>query len=121
MTPMWNTRAGFAVEQGVPIEVVWNQAHMRRSNWVVARGAPNAAEAWRFAQFCLKPENLGVFCRMMNTGPWIAAAYEHIDEKKARMMPTWKDNLPLVYQPDPLWVGTNLNALTKRFNQWLAT
>ena len=87
----------------------------------MARGAPNAAEAWKFARFCLKPEHLGVFCRLMNTGPWIAAAYEHISEKKARMMPTWKDNLPLVYSPDPLWVGTNLNALTKRFNQWLAT
>lgn len=121
MMPMWNTRAGVAVEQGVPIEVVWNQAHMRRSNWVVPRGTPKAADSWRFAQFCLQPQYLGVFCRLMNTGPWIAAAYEHIDEKKARMMPTWKDNLPLTYQPDPLWVGTNLSALTKRFNQWLAT
>ncbi len=65
-----------------------------------------------FAQFCLKPENLEVFRRLMNTGPWIAGAHEHISEKKARMMSTWKDNLPLVYSPDPLWVGTNLNALT---------
>ena len=37
------------------------------------------------------------------------------------MMPTWKDNFPLCYQPDPLWVGINLSRLTKRFNQWLAT
>jgi putative spermidine/putrescine transport system substrate-binding protein len=121
MMPMWNTRAGVAQEQGVPIEVVWNEAHVRRSNWIVARGTPDAKEAWQFAKFCLQAEPMGNFCRMMNTGPWNPAAYKYISEKKARMMPTWKDNLPLTYSPDPLWVGVNLNQLTKRFNQWLAT
>ncbi len=121
MMPMWNTRAGVAQEQGVPIEVVWNQGHIRRSNWIVPRAAPNAREGWQFAKFCLQPEPMGNFCRMMNTGPWNPKAYEYIPEKKARMMPTWKDNFPLCYQPDPLWVGINLSRLTKRFNQWLAT
>lgn len=121
MMPMWNTRAGVAQEQGVPIEVVWNQAHARRSNWIVARKAPNAQEAWQFVKFCMRPEPQGTFCRLMNTGPWIPEAYKYIPEKKAKMMPTWKDNLPLTYSPDPVWVGTNLNALTKRFNEWLAT
>jgi putative spermidine/putrescine transport system substrate-binding protein len=121
MMPMWNTRAGVAIEQGVPIDIVWNQGHIRRSNWVVPRGAPATREGWEFAKFCLQAEPMGNFCNMMNTGPWNPAAYEFIPEKKARMMPTWKDNLPLCYQPDPLWVGTNLSQLTKRFNQWLAT
>jgi len=121
MMPMWNTRAGVAVEQGVPIEVVWNQAHVRRSNWIVPRAAPNAREGWQFAKFCLQPENLGNFCRMMNTGPWIPAAFKYIPEKKAKMMPTWKENVSLGYQPDPLWVGMNMSQLTKRFNQWLVS
>ena len=121
MMPMWNTRAGVAIEQGVPIELVWNGAHSRRSNWIVARGAADAKDAWQFVKFCLQPEPLGTFCRLMNTGPWIQDAYKYIPEKKARMMPTWKDNLPHTHYPDPVWEGVHLNALTKRFNEWLAT
>jgi len=121
MMPMWNTRAGVAIERGAPVEMVWNGAHMRRSNWIVARGAPDAKDAWRFIKFCLQPEPMGNFCRMMNTGPWNPAAYKYIPEKKARMMPTWRDNLPLCHQPDPVWEGVRLNDLTKRFNEWLAT
>ncbi len=121
MMPMWNTRAGVAMEQGVPIDIVWNEGILIRSNWIVARATPNAKEAWQFADFCLQAEPMANFCRMMNTGPWNPDAYKYIPEQKARMMPTWKENRPLLFEQDALWVGINLSDLTKRFNKWLVT
>jgi spermidine/putrescine-binding protein len=56
MMSIWNARASELAAQGVPVELVWNGAHVGITMWGVAKGAPNRKLAWELIQFAVQPK-----------------------------------------------------------------
>lgn len=121
MIQMWNGRAENVQAQGVDVEIVWNGAEVLMVNWIVARGTPRAELGWRYIQSAHQAERQAKFASLMKYGPANPKAFEYIDEKLARTLPTWPDNINVAYTPDPDWVGANMGEMVKRFNRWLAS
>lgn len=121
MIQMWNGRAANVEKGGVPVQIVWNGAEILMVNWIVVRGTPRADLGWRYIQSAHGPERQAKFATLMNYGPANPKAFEYIDEKLAKTLPTWSENAKAGYSPDPEWVGTNMSAMVKRFNRWISS
>lgn len=118
---IWNGRVLELQDQGHPVEAVWNQAQIDRAYWVVAKGTPRAALARKFIEIAVSPAPLAGFCKQADYGPLNPNAFSALSEKDARRMPTYPDHYKLVFEQDILNAGIDLEAATKRFDQWLAS
>ena len=121
MTPIWGGRAWQLIDQGIPLEVVWNEAFIANSNWIVAKGSPSRADAWRAIDFTCDPERLAKFGRITFQGPLHPKSFEYLSEKEGRRMPSHPENWTKGVIQEVVWTGENLNNVMKQFNQWLAS
>jgi putative spermidine/putrescine transport system substrate-binding protein len=120
MMAIWNARASELAQQGVPVELVWNGAHLSITMWGVAKGAPNRKQAWEFIQFAVGPRQQAEFCNRLYYGPTNPKAYEFVRPEVARQMPTYPDNARQAVTANAAWEGANAAMLQERFTQWLA-
>jgi putative spermidine/putrescine transport system substrate-binding protein len=118
---IWHGRALELIEAGVDVEMVWNQAEIDRAYWVVAKGTPRAELARKFIEIVTSPEPLAGFCKQATYGPLNPGAFKFIEEKDARRMPTYPAHYKLQFEQDILKAGIDLEAATKRFDQWIAS
>lgn len=118
---IWNGRIQELMDQGAATELVWNQAEIDRAYWVVAKGTPRAELARRYIKTAVSPEALAGFCEDANYGPLNPEAFKKIPEKNAVKMPTYPAHYKLAFEQDVLNAGVDLDAMTKRFDQWLAS
>jgi putative spermidine/putrescine transport system substrate-binding protein len=121
MMAIWNARASELAAQGLPVELVWNGAHISITMWGVAKGAPNRKLAWEFIQFAVQPKQQAEFCSRLFYGPTNPKAYEFVRPEVARQMPTYPENARQAVIANAEWEGANAAMLQERFTQWLAS
>ena len=118
---IWNARASELAAQGLPIELVWNGAHLSITMWGVARGAPNRKLAWELIQFAVQPKQQAEFCNRLYYGPTNPKAYELVKPEIAVQMPTYPQNAKQAVIANAEWEAANAAMLQERFTQWLAS
>jgi putative spermidine/putrescine transport system substrate-binding protein len=118
---IWNARGTELKQQGVPCEIVWNEASVLTTMWGVVKGAPNAKLAWEFVQFAVQPEPQAEFARRLFYGPTNPAAYKFLSPEISRELPTSPENSKITVGSDPTWEAANLARIQDRFTQWLAS
>ena len=118
LLPMWNARAIELIHQGVPIEMVWNQAEHSPTHWFVPKGTPRAKAAWQFAEFCARPDRLADFCQRMAYGPVNPKAFDFMKPEVGIELPTWPAHKALGYSADSEWLAPRLAQLRERWEQW---
>jgi putative spermidine/putrescine transport system substrate-binding protein len=121
MMAIWNARASELAQQGVPVELVWNGAHVGITMWGVAKGAPNRKPAWEFIQFAVQPRQQAEFCNRLFYAPTNPKAYEFIRPEIAKQMPTYPENAKQTVTANAEWEAANAAMLQERFTQWLAS
>ena len=121
MTSAYNGRlTGINKTEGRHFEMVWPGSIYAVDSWVVLRGSPNKKAGFDFIQFASAPENQSKLPEYI--------AYGLPDKKANAMVPAdLKNELPTAPQnmedtipiDGAFWVD-NIEALTTRFNAWLA-
>jgi putative spermidine/putrescine transport system substrate-binding protein len=120
MLAMCNARGSELQRQGVPCEVVWQDAVVISDVWGVAKGSPNAKAAWRFIAFASQPERQAEFAKRLYYGPENPAAYQFLSPEIARQLPSAPANASVAAQYDAQWHATHYASLQERFTQWLS-
>ena len=118
---IWNARASELAAQGLPVELVWNGAHVGITMWGVAKGAPNRRLAWELIQFAVQPKPQAEFCNRLYYGPTNPKAYEFVKPEVAKQMPTYPQNAKQTITANAEWEAANSAMLLERFTQWLAS
>jgi putative spermidine/putrescine transport system substrate-binding protein len=121
MTAAYNGRiTGIDKTEGKHFKVVWPGSIYAVDSWVVLKGAENKDAAMDFIAFTSKPEN------EVKLPPFVAYGLPNKEAAKAvpadlqADLPTSPANLEKAIPLDvDFWVD-NSEALTKRFNAWLA-
>jgi putative spermidine/putrescine transport system substrate-binding protein len=121
MIAMWSARAVDLIEDGVPLELIWNGAEIYYANLLVPRGDPNATAAWEFCNFAAQPKPQADFAMLLPYGPANPAARELMTESRLRQTPAWPDNERLAFQHDASWIAPRLAQIRERWTQWLTT
>lgn len=116
MAEFVNGRAHGMEDRGVPIAFEFNQSVMNLLTWVIAKGAPNRANAHKLLAFCSQAEPQAEFARSLYYGPTNKAAFDLIkDDKTLKRLPTHPDHLPRQVLLDGVWWGENLSEVGARW------
>jgi putative spermidine/putrescine transport system substrate-binding protein len=121
MAGIWSARASSLIDQGVPLELVWDGAENFTTFWLVPRGSPQADIAWQFVNFASQPEQQLAFTKLQPYGPANPDVARLIPEGRARQTPSWPDNLKVSFQHDTAWLAPRLAAIRDRWTEWLAS
>jgi len=100
--------------------IVWNQSLYTIDSWVILKGSPNVAAAYRFLEFAGRAENQAKLPMHIAYGVTNKSATALIDPTRLPDLPTAPDNLKNAIEIDTQFWLENLDKLTERFNKWAA-
>jgi putative spermidine/putrescine transport system substrate-binding protein len=120
MTPTWNGRVEGARRNGVPVELVWNQALLIGAPYVVPKGAPHKDNAMKFIKFALQADRMAEFAKDFYSGPSVTAALPLVPADVRGRLPTDPDNLKQMARFNGEWYAENGEALGKQWEKWMS-
>jgi putative spermidine/putrescine transport system substrate-binding protein len=121
MTAVYNGRvSGINKAEGKKFKVVWPGSIYAVDSWVIMKGAENKAAGQDFIAFASKPENQSKLPQYIAYGLPNKAAAAAVPPELQSELPTAPDNLKEALALNTEFWIDNLEALTKRFNAWLA-
>jgi len=114
----WNGRAQAAIDEGAPVAISWNQFLYASEGWIIPKGSPKADMCREFIRFTMDPKRLAGVAKS-GYGPTIAKAYDFIDEKRGRTLPTHPSHFGNGVEWNTRYWVKNRDPLTERFNAWV--
>jgi putative spermidine/putrescine transport system substrate-binding protein len=123
MIGIWNDYAiGVQQTSKDPVEVIWDQALIDKSCWVVAKGTPRARNAWRLIEsIANNAEGMARFCTVDASGPLNPKAFSYIDEKTAAITPTTPEHMEKAVILDGVKLLPQLDEIATRFDRWISS
>ena len=121
MIGIWHGRYYEALDAGAPVAGTWNQAEIDRAYWVVAKETPNMEAAKMFVEFATSAEPLAGFAIQGNYGALNPASTAFIPEAAQTRMPTSPVNYPQTFEQDMVNWGGDIEEVSMRFDEWLAS
>lgn len=121
ITTGWSGRIQTAIdEEKQPFAIIWDAQALDFNFWAIPRGAKNLDDSYAFIAFASAAETMANQSKVSAYGPTNVDAMQFIAPETAASLPTAPDHManPLVY--DAKFWGANGEALTLRFNGWLA-
>lgn len=117
--PMPNARAQTAIDNGVPAAISWAGGFYSVEGWAIPKGSPKADIARQFIKFCARPDRQAVYTTHLTNGPTNPGAYKFIDEKRARALPSFPENLAQTVPVNDAFWGKHKEMADVRFSEWL--
>ena len=115
-----------AIKDGAPLGMTWNEGLLYFDAWVIPKGAPNVENAYRFIEFCLRPDVQSNFVQAYPIGAVNPAAYETIPAEIAESSAGAPDNLAKQVAVDSAWWTerndegkTNLEVVYDTWATWI--
>ena len=106
--------------------MTWNQGLLYFDTWVIPKGAPHQDNAYRFIEFCLRPDVQSAFVQAYPIGAVNPEAYETIPAEVAASSAGAPDNLAQQVVVDSAWWTetndegeTNLEAVYDIWVTWI--
>ncbi|HMS77929.1 MAG TPA: ABC transporter substrate-binding protein [Burkholderiaceae bacterium] len=119
LCPTWNGRAQAVVDEGAPVALMWSQYLYASEGWVIPKGSPKADLCREFIKFATSPERQAVFTKSLAYGPTLPKAYDFIDPKRARTLPTHPDHIKGGTEWNTAYWAKQRDPVTERFNAWV--
>ena len=121
MTSAWNGRMHRPiVEEGKDYAIVWDGQLWDIDSWGIPKGTWNLDKAMAFIRFATSSRPLARQAGYIPYGPARASAMALVDDETKAMLPTAAANMDNALQTDAVWWATHHEALTAKFEQWLA-
>ncbi len=114
----YNGRASNAIDEGMPISIVWNNVIYTLDFWVVRNNTHNLDRAYDFINFAMTPEVIAEFPRHFPYGPVNTKAIPLVDQTLLSDLPTAPQNLRFGLLTGAEFWNRNSEALEARFQQW---
>ncbi|MGL3104592.1 ABC transporter substrate-binding protein [Bradyrhizobium sp. BR 1432] len=119
-------RLQLAKEQGAPVDFVWDGAMTDFSYWAILKGAKNAGNALKFIEFASRPESQAALVKIQLLGPLNRKVFDLISEERAKLLPTYPQNLVKTIELNPAWWAkkeasgkSNLEINNALWNEWI--
>jgi putative spermidine/putrescine transport system substrate-binding protein len=120
MIGLFNAHSLEMKNAGEPCDIVWDGSILLTNVWGVAKGSPNATNAWKFIQFASQPEQQAAFAKLVLYGPENPDAYKYLPPELKAQLPTSEEHKAVSVPIDPSWYVDNYDGLKERFTQWMA-
>jgi putative spermidine/putrescine transport system substrate-binding protein len=121
MTSVWNGRITPLRNEGRPVDITWKGGALQLSYWSIPKGARYPKEAMQYMRWRLDPVRGAEFVKEIPYPGFIPGLMEKLDERTARDLPTYPENVAAQYTFDPAWWAARRGPLTERWSAWLLT
>lgn len=115
----WNGRAQVAIDDGAPVDLVWDQALWTFEGWTILKGGPNVDLVREFIEFCAQGKQQALYTPHVAYGPTAPDAYEYVDPERAKVLPTNPEYIKNMVNVDTDFWGEHKESAGERFNAWL--
>jgi mannopine transport system substrate-binding protein len=116
---LWSGRALDLVNEGMPLNVVWDGAPTDEAYWVVLKGAPNAGNAIKFLNFFYSRSD--GHAGFYNTSKWDTGNKAYLGS----IAPADRDRHPGLFldrmvRENHEWSVANAAEINRRWNEWIS-
>lgn len=116
-----NSRVTVLKDQGLPVELVWNQAiHEQWTGAAVPKGAPHPDAAFALVDFMAQAEQQAQFARLTYYGPTNTKALNALDDATLEKLPNSPDHIKVAFPMDMEALSKQLDEYNTRYTEWLA-
>jgi putative spermidine/putrescine transport system substrate-binding protein len=121
MTLTSNPRASVLKNQGLPVDLVWNDALLLPwTGMAIPKDAPHPDAAFALVDLMSKPEYQAQFARLTYFGPTNSKALKLLDEPTLEQLPNTPAHAEVACQIDPVAASEQIDEYTRRYTEWLA-
>ncbi|WP_457153836.1 ABC transporter substrate-binding protein [Mesorhizobium sp. P5_C1] len=114
-----NGRVNDAIKAGANWAYSWDASLSDTEFWAVMKGAPHAAEAMKFINFAIQPEQQAELTRQIPYGPTNVDALKLLDPAVAKNLPSNPDNAKLGAVLDSEWWHDNYESVKARWSTYI--
>lgn len=115
---MWIGRIDSLRKSGAPIGFTFNQGLLETGMWLVPKGAPNAAAAFKLASYTTRAEVQARIWGSYLQGPTNSKAFASMDPAWAKQLPTHPDNAKVQFYQQAKWWADNQKEVLARFEKF---
>jgi putative spermidine/putrescine transport system substrate-binding protein len=121
MTDAYNGRIAAANDKDRKnFKIVWNNNLYTIDSWVIMKGTPNSADAYKYLAFVNDPQRQKDLPKHIPYGPTTKAATALVDKATLSQLATAPENIRTALPIDDKFWLENLDKLNQRFNAWVA-
>lgn len=114
-----NGRIADAIKAGANWAYTWDASVSDVERWVVPKGTPNVAEAMKFINFAVQPEQQAELTRLIPYGPTNVDALKLLDPAIAKDLPSYPDNAKVGAVLNSEWWRDNSDAVEARWATYI--
>lgn len=114
-----NGRVNDAIKAGANWAYGWDASVSDTEWWVVVKGAPHLAEAMKFINFAVQPEQQAELTRNIPYGPTNVDALQLLDPALAADLPSYPDNAAKGAILDSQWWNDNRETVKARWAEYI--
>lgn len=115
----WHHRVVAAQLDGRPVDFTWEQGLLVADRWVIPAGSPAPEIAADLIAFSLSAEAQAALALAAPMGPVNAAAFDRLQPRVSRRLPTFPENLRRLVTVDAAWWAAHGTEANEHFNSWL--
>lgn len=118
MGQVFSVQAASLIQDGVPVEIQWNQGLYAMDYWVVPKGQMSK-EVIQFLEFISQPERQAALSNELPYGPVHEDALEFVNEDVKDNVVTNPKNIEKMVPYDHAdWWGAHRDELSQRWQEW---
>lgn len=115
----WNGRFQAGIDEGLPIEMSWDDAIAQVGFFMMPKGAPNREAALEFLNYIARPEVQARFSEYVAYGPTTPGAWEYIDEERAARLPSTPERIEDALFLDISWWADRATEASEAYTSML--
>jgi putative spermidine/putrescine transport system substrate-binding protein len=120
MAGVFNGRITAANKAGKNLKLVWDQSLYTWDSWVILKGSPNAANAYKFLEFMGSAPRQAEQLKILANGLSNKQAVSLVDSETASNLPSAPANVAHAMEIDAGFWLENFDKLSDRFTKWVA-
>jgi putative spermidine/putrescine transport system substrate-binding protein len=117
----YNGRIEPIQKSGAPVTIEWNQGLLLNDYWVIPKGTKNFKNAMKFIEFSLRADRQAGYANEITYGPVNSEAYKLIKPERAKLLPSYPENMKKMVVWNGDWWGENRDKVLERWNAWMLT
>lgn len=107
------------VNEGEPVDYIWDGQMLQIEAWVIPRGAPNLKNALDFIQYATRTQSMAELTEHLSYAPARKSSLPLVRREYQRHMPTSPVNRRSALQSSFVWWSENQEDMDERFDAWL--
>lgn len=113
----WNGRIASAKEDGINVDLDFNEAIVMRDSWIIPKDAPNEELAQKFVAFATQPEGQAEYARIINYAPTNKKGMDLLTEEERKNLGAGQED-NMVFIDYDYW-AENFEEVNDKFNKWM--